>query len=45
VPRGGIRVFSRNRLVFSVAFQPGAEVTINPAGRIVCSITGWFYPR
>ena len=45
VPRGGLRVFSRNRIIFSVALAVGAEAVINPAGRIVCSITGWWYPR
>lgn len=43
VPRGGLRVFSRNQLQFFVAIQAGAP--INPNARIVCSITGWFYPR
>lgn len=45
VPRGNLRVFSRNRLQFFAAFPAGAEERLNPAGRIVCSITGWFYPR
>lgn len=43
VPRGGLRVFSRNRLQFYVSIAIGAP--INPLARIVCSITGWFYPR
>lgn len=45
VPRGGLRVFSRNLIQFFVAFTPGAAGNLNPLGRIVCSITGWWYPR
>lgn len=45
VPRGMIRVYSHDLLQFFVSFAPGAEVRINPNARIVCSITGWFYPR
>jgi hypothetical protein len=45
VGRGMIRVFSGNLLKFDVVFAVGAEVNINPQARIVCSITGWYYPR
>lgn len=45
VPRGGIRVWSQDLLVFSVSFAVGADVRISPDARIVCSITGWYYPR
>lgn len=45
VPRGGIRVFSQDELVFSVVFAVGADVRIAADARIVCSITGWYYPR
>ena len=45
VPRGMLRVFSHDLLQFSVNFAVGAEVRINPNARIVCSITGWYYPR
>ncbi len=45
VPRGMLRVYSHDLLQFFVNFLPGAEVRINPNAIIVCSITGWFYPR
>ena len=45
VPRGGLRVYSRDKLLVTAAFTPGAEPKINPSARIVVSITGWFYPR
>jgi hypothetical protein len=45
VPRGGIRVYSGNVLNFTAAFAPSAAPVLNPAGRVICSITGWYYPR
>lgn len=45
VPRGMLRVYSHDLITFSVNFLPGAEATINPNAQIICSITGWFYPR
>ncbi len=45
VPRGGLRVWSDDLLVFSVAFAPGADSRIAADARVVCSITGWWYPR
>lgn len=45
VPRGMLRVYSHDLIQFFVNFLPGAEVRINPNARIVCSVTGWFYPR
>jgi hypothetical protein len=45
VPRGGIRVWSQDILTFSIAFAVGADARISPDARIVCSITGWYYPR
>lgn len=45
VPRGGLRVYSRNLLEFVVVFSAGAAVDINPSANVVCSITGWFWPR
>lgn len=45
VPRGALRVYSHDLLEFSVAFAVGAEARLNPNARIVCSITGWYYPR
>jgi hypothetical protein len=45
VPRGGLKVLSDNVLTFTVSFGNNALVTINPNGIVICSITGWFYPR
>lgn len=45
IPRGNLRVYSGNLLHFDVVFAIGAEATLNPQARIVCSITGWYYPR
>lgn len=45
VPRGGIRVWSQDELVFSVSFAVGADARIAADARVVCSITGWYYPR
>ncbi len=45
IPRGSLRVYSGNLLKFDVAFQVGAEGVLNPLARVVCSITGWYYPR
>lgn len=42
---GSYRVYSSNNIVFSVALAVGAEATINPQANIVCSISGWWYPR
>ncbi len=39
VPRGMLRVFSHDLLVFSVAFAPGAEARISSTARIICSIS------
>lgn len=45
VPRGGLLVHSHNLIKFTVAFSPAASGVINPQARIVCSITGWYWPR
>lgn len=45
VPRGNLRVYSGNLMLFTVAFTIGAEARLNPNATIVCSITGWYYPR
>jgi len=45
VPRGGIRIYSDDLVIFTAAFAVGAEVRINPLARVICSVTGWFYPR
>lgn len=41
--RKGVRIYQRNLLQFTVAIQPGAP--INPAGVIIVSIIGWYWPR
>lgn len=45
VPRGMVRVYSHDVLRFAVNFAVGAEVRIDPTAYIICSITGWYYPR
>ena len=45
VPHGMLRVYSHDLLQFFVNLTPGAEVRINPQAFIVCSITGYFWPR
>ena len=45
VPRGMLRVYSHDLVLFTVAFAPGADARISPTARIVCSITGWIWPR
>lgn len=45
VPRGMLKVYSHDLLQFFVNFAIGAEARINPAAFVVCSITGWFWPR
>jgi hypothetical protein len=45
VPRGMLRVYSHDLIQFFVNFAVGAEARLNPEAIIVCSITGWFWPR
>jgi hypothetical protein len=45
VPRGGLRTYSHNLVNFYVNMAVGAEARINPAARIICSVTGWWWPR
>lgn len=45
IQRGGLRVYSGNILRFVAAMAPGAENRLNPNARIICSISGWWYPR
>lgn len=44
-PRGGLRVYSGDLIIWSIALAAGAEARINPEANVVCSITGWWYPR
>lgn len=45
VLRKGVRVYERNRLIFTVAIAPAATGVLNPAGMVICSISGWYWPR
>lgn len=45
VPRGGIRVRSRDQVQFLVALSAAAQGNLSPDDRIVCSLSGWWYPR
>lgn len=45
VPRGGLLVHSHNLVKFQVAFAASGMGVINLDARIVCSITGWYWPR
>lgn len=45
VMRGGLRVYSHDLLHFDVIFGAGAAADIAPLSTIICSISGWFYPR
>jgi len=45
VPRGGIRIFSGNIVTFTVTFANNAQSTINTADRVICSVSGWIYPK
>jgi hypothetical protein len=40
-----LRVYSHDLIQFFVNFAIGAEARLNPEAIIVCSITGWFWPR
>lgn len=45
VSRGMLRVYSHDLIEFFVNFAVGAEARVSPNARIICSVTGWFYPR
>ena len=45
VPRGGLRVFSKNLIVFAVNVASATVAFLDPNARIVCSINGWWYAR
>lgn len=42
---GAWRVFSGDDIIFSAAFAVGAEGVLTPDDKIICSVSGWFYPR
>ncbi len=45
VPRGGLRIYSDDQLVWTCRFAAGADSRISASARIVCSLVGWYYPR
>ena len=45
VPRGGLRVFSKNVITFYVDIASATVGFLDPNARIVCSISGWFWAR
>jgi len=45
VPRGGLRVYSKNLIEFDVNITGATAALLDPLARIVCSVTGWFYAR
>jgi hypothetical protein len=45
VPRGGVRIFSRNVLTFLVSIDASGLANLSPGARIVTSLSGWMYPR
>jgi hypothetical protein len=43
---GGVRVQSRQQVTFYVGFPLGADARLTVVGeRIVCGVSGWFYPQ
>jgi hypothetical protein len=44
-PRLGSRLYSRQVLRIYVAFAAGAAAVLDPDGRIIVAMQGWFYPR
>lgn len=45
VPRGGWRIYSREVLTFYVNITAAAMALLNPNTNIICSFSGWQYPR
>ncbi len=45
VPRGGVRIHSRNKLTFFVNVTAGGLARLNVNANIIVSISGWMYPR
>jgi hypothetical protein len=43
IPNGGLRVYSRNLVQFTVTLEPSSGLT--PTANLVCMVMGWFYPR
>lgn len=42
---GGYRVFSNDTVRMFVNITAGAAARLQPGARIVCALTGWFYPQ
>lgn len=40
----GIRVYSDQLITYYVNVQAGADAFLQPDGRVVCALQGWFYP-
>jgi hypothetical protein len=45
VPRGGLRVFSKNIITFFADIAGATVGLLDPNARIVCSVSGWFWAR
>lgn len=45
VPRGGVRIYSRNVLTFLVNVTAGGLARLAPDANIIVALTGWMYPR
>lgn len=45
VPRGGLRVFSKNAVTFYVNIASATVGLLDMNARIVCSVNGWWYAR
>lgn len=41
---GGYRIRSNNIIRFLVSISPGAGAHLQPGARILCALTGWYYP-
>jgi len=42
---GGIRLISNQYVRFLVYVAPGAGAHLDPLGRVLCALSGWYYPR
>lgn len=42
---GGIRIYSGQTIRYLVSLGAAAAAHLDPNGRILCALTGWFYPR
>ena len=42
---GGYRIFSNDNVRMFVSITPGAAARLQPGSRIMCALTGWYYPQ